>query len=67
MDLHKFILYINIVVICLPVASTYVLLVKLITNQPITPNSIGVLAFTYVVMINYNFVFQDLWRKWFGE
>jgi hypothetical protein len=67
LDLHKLVLYINILGICIPVASTYILVINLIIGQPITPISIVVLAFGYVVMIKYNFVFHELWKKWFRK
>lgn len=67
MDFNKFMLYINILGICLPVALTYVIIANLIIGQPIEPVTIVMLAFGYAVMIKRNFVFQELWRKWFSK
>ncbi len=65
MDLHKLILYINILGICFPVALTYVMIINIILGITIQPISIVILAFGYVVMIKHNMLFRELWDKWF--
>ena len=67
MDFHKLMLYINILGICLPVSLTYLVIVSLITGQPIYPFTLVGLAFGYAVMIKRNVLFQELWNKWFGK
>lgn len=65
MDFFKLIFFINVMAICLNVAATYLVIVNLFFNQPIYPGLIVSLAIGYGVMIKYNFVFHDLWDKWF--
>ncbi|WP_079506899.1 hypothetical protein [Mesobacillus jeotgali] len=65
MNLHKTILFIFILGICFPVASTFTLIIKLITQQPIEPISLFVLAFGYIIMFKYNLLFHELLEKWF--
>lgn len=67
MNQTKFLLYINILGICFPIALTYVVFVCIITHQPVQPLSIVGLAFGYVIMIKRNIVFQELWGKWFNK
>lgn len=67
MDFNKLLLYLNILGICLPIALTYLVIASLITRQPIYPVTIVVLAFSYVVMIKRNVLFQELWKKWFRK
>jgi hypothetical protein len=67
MDRNKLILYLNILGICFPIASTYIIIVSIITSQTISPLSIVALAFGYVVMIRHNYLFRELWNKWFSK
>jgi type IV secretory pathway VirB3-like protein len=67
MDFYKLILILNILGICFNVALTYVVIVCLITRQPIEPITVLILAFGYAVMIKRNFVFIELWEKWFKK
>lgn len=67
MDLHKLVLYVNVLGICFPIALTYVLIVNILLDLPIHPSSIVVLAIGYVVMIKRNSLFQELWQKWFHK
>ena len=64
MDIHKLILYIHILGICLPVTLTYILFVDILTGQEIRPITIVILAFGYAVMIKVNPVFHLLLDKW---
>ncbi|MYL47831.1 hypothetical protein GLV94_19525 [Virgibacillus halodenitrificans] len=67
MDPAKFLLYMNILGICLPIALTYVVFACIITHQPVQPLAIIGLAFGYVIMIKRNVVFHELWNKWFNK
>lgn len=67
MDFHKFFLYINILGISFNAGLTSVIIICLITNQPIYPFTVAILAFGYAVMIKRNELFQELWGKWFGK
>ena len=67
MDFNKILLYINILGICLPLALTYMVIANLITGIPIHPITVIGLALGYAVMIKHNFLFQELWRKWFKK
>ncbi len=64
MDLHRLLLFINILGICFPVALTYVMIMNILFRIPIQPVSIIILAFGYIVMIKSNMLFQELWNKW---
>jgi hypothetical protein len=66
-DFYKLMLVINILGICFNVALTYVVIVCLITRQPIEPITVLILGFGYAVMIKRNFVFNELWEKWFKK
>lgn len=67
MDLFKLVFWINTMAISLNLTVTYIVIVNLFFNQPIYPITIVALAFGYVVMIKYNYVFHELWEKWFGN
>lgn len=67
MDFFKLIFYINAMAISLNVAATYLVIVNLILNQQIHPFLILGLIVGYGVMIKYNFVFHELWDKWFNH
>jgi hypothetical protein len=64
-EYNKIVLYILILGICFPIASTFTLIIRLITQQPIGFFSLFVLAFGYIVMFKYNFLFHELRDKWF--
>ncbi|MFT4416047.1 hypothetical protein ACLM5H_19480 [Fredinandcohnia humi] len=64
MDIHKLILYINILGICFPVALTYVMIINIIFGITIQPVSLVILALGYAVMIKHNMLFRELWEKW---
>ncbi|TMN21851.1 hypothetical protein [Lentibacillus cibarius] len=67
MDFFKIAFFINAMTICLNVAVTYMVVADLFLNQPTAPFTIVSLAFGYGIMIKYNFVFHELWDKWFGD
>jgi len=66
-DLKRLMLYVNILGICLPLALTYVIIINIFLGLPVEPVSVFILAFGYAVMIKRNFVFQELWERWFGR
>lgn len=65
MDFFKLAYLINAMAISLNVAATYTVIVNLLFNQPIYPGLIVSLVIGYGVMIKYNFLFRELWDKWF--
>ncbi|WP_047986083.1 hypothetical protein [Ornithinibacillus californiensis] len=67
MDFFKVLFYINTLAISLNIGVTYMVIVNLIFSQPIHPFTIAGLAFGYAVMIKHNFVFHELWDKWFKD
>lgn len=64
-DFFKLAYIINALAINLNVAATYTVIVNLLFNQPIYPGLIVSLVIGYGVMIKYNFLFHELWDKWF--
>ncbi|MGY0694080.1 hypothetical protein ACW2QC_15080 [Virgibacillus sp. FSP13] len=67
MDFFKLAFFINAMAISLNLAATYMVIVNLLFNQPIHPFTFVALVFGYGVMIKYNFLFHELWDKWFGN
>ena len=65
MDFFRLAFFINAMAISLNVTATYLVIVNLFFNQPIHPALVVSLVFGYGVMIKYNFVFHELWNKWF--
>lgn len=65
MDFFKLAFLIYAMAISLNVAGTYMVIVNLLFNQPIYPGLIVSLVIGYGVMIKYNFLFHELWDKWF--
>ncbi|MFB4472745.1 hypothetical protein [Virgibacillus sp. SK37] len=65
MDFFKLAFFIYAMAISLNVAGTYLVIVNLLFNQPIYPGLIVSLVIGYGVMIKYNFLFHELWDKWF--
>lgn len=65
MDFFKLVFFINAMAISLNIAATYLVIINLLLNQPIYPLLIPSLIIGYGVMIKYNFVFHELWYKWF--
>lgn len=65
MDFFKLAFFINAMAISLNAAGTYMVIVNLFFNQPIYPGLIVSLVIGYGVMIKYNFIFHELWDKWF--
>ncbi|KXH81730.1 hypothetical protein [Sporosarcina sp. HYO08] len=64
MNIYKFIFYIHILGICLPVTLTYIFFFEVFTGQSIRPISIIIMALGYAVMVKMNPVFHYLWEKW---
>lgn len=67
MDHFKLVFLINAMAICFNVAGTYLVIVNMLFNQPIYPGLIVSLVVGYGVMIKYNYLFHELWDKWFGN
>lgn len=65
MDFFKLIFCINALAISINAAATYLVIINIFLNQPIHPTLIPSLIIGYGVMIKYNFVFHELWDKWF--
>lgn len=65
LDLFKIMFWINTIAISLNLTCTYLVIVNLIFSQPIEPFTIVALVFGYGVMIKHNYVFHELWDKWF--
>mgnify|MGYP006875680476 CR=1 FL=1 len=67
MDHFKLVFLINAMAIGFNVAGTYLVIVNMLFNQPIYPGLIVSLVVGYGVMIKYNYLFHELWDKWFGN
>lgn len=67
MDLFKVMFWINCIAISLNLTVTYIVIVNLIFLQANHPYTIVALVIGYGVMIKHNFVFHELWEKWFGK
>lgn len=67
MDFFKLAFLINAMAISLNVTGTYLVIVNLLFSQPIYPGLIVSLVIGYGVMIKYNFLFHELWDKWFKK
>lgn len=67
MDLMKLKSCLEILGICVTVALTYIFVVNIFLGIENRPLDDVILAFSWVVVLKYNWTARDLWYKWFGK
>ncbi|MFC4619951.1 hypothetical protein ACFO4N_14655 [Camelliibacillus cellulosilyticus] len=67
MDLMKLKLYLEILGICFTVALSYIFIANLFLGIENKPVDYVILAFSWVVVLKFNWTAHELWNKWFGK
>jgi|HigsolmetaGSP11D_1036233.scaffolds.fasta_scaffold26084_2 nucleosome binding factor SPN SPT16 subunit len=67
LDLMKLKSYLEILGICFTVALTFMFFANIFLNIENKPIDYVILAFSWIVVLKFNWTARDLWHKWFGK
>jgi hypothetical protein len=64
-DIGRLVLYIHVLGICVSIAASYIIIIKIILGVEIQVVSIVILFISWIATIFYNPIFHQLIHKWF--